>query len=498
MIGAPSPREHLVSLGSFALRAARALRFGGLAAVIGLVGTAAWVLSTARIYRSEAVIVYERGVQASSMGDTETPRQMGSRLNDMVMSRTRIQTLIKDMNLYPRTVDRRGLVEAIDEMRRRLTVSVREGYTFRVAFDGESRDLAKNVLDGLLASVVAEDRQRRLKETEEAKRFLDAERAHADADVKLKESALASFLTQHPQLASEMGGGAASAGGLIRAADRDRMGSSGGEVATLELQAAQLEESLAAMGHRPGARANEPPVDAQLIAAQTRAQAELHTAQRELADKQTTLTNEHPDVKHALKRLALAEAAERRANAAIAAWRPSATPDPGTVVTGIDSGNERAAAMRRALAAIRSQISAIRSRATPRAELPKAPGSAVAIDTDWTRLNREVSEARERQNQIEAKQFQAQLAATLAAEGQGGQLVVVDPPFKPLRPIAGGHFKIALAGVGASIMLGLLVMLLFAIFDERLYGARDLQNLISDGIIVVIPKIPPKLTAKGG
>ena len=113
----------------------------------------------------------------------------------------------------------------------------------------------------------------------------------------------------------------------------------------------------------------------------------------------------------------------------------------------------------------------------------------VAIDTEWTRLNREVSEARERQVQLEGRQFQAELMATLAGGGQGGRLIVIDPPFRPVRPITGGRFKIALIGVVASSVVSFLTIVLFAAFDDRLYGERDIRRFVKDGIIVVVPKL---------
>jgi len=496
MIGAPSPREHLAALATMMPRLVRASRFGVIAGIIGLVGTVFWVVSTRRLYHSEAALVYEHAGQSTGLaGEAEAPRHVATRLQDMVLSRQRLEGLIREMNLYPKVVDKKGMVEAIEELRRRLNVVNREGYAFRVSYDAESRDLAKAVLDKVLASVLAEDSQRRTKEAMDAKRFLDSERAHADEDLKTKEGELAAFLAKHPQLASEAGG-AATAGSLIRAADRDRIGASGSEVASLELQAAQLEESIAAAaaGRRPNAL-GEPVADPQLIAAHTRAQTELQAAQRELVEKQAVLTNEHPDVKQALRRLAHAEATERRAAAALAAWRPAPAASP---ANGPPSGaGDPTAALRRSLAAVKQQLALARSRSAPRTETPKTVTASVAIDTEFTRLNREVSEARERQNQIEGKQFHAQLAATLAAEGHGGRLVIVDPPFKPMKPVAGGHFKVALVGGVLSLLLGLLVIGIFAAFDDRLYGARDIQGLLGDGIIVVVPKVPRDRPAEG-
>lgn len=492
-----SLRDYVAGLAAHVPRLARTFRYGVIAFGVGLVATAIWVLSTQRLYRSEALVMYDRGAQASALGrDAESPRVMAARLTDMVLSRNRISSLIKELNLYPKLVEKRGQVEAIEEMRKRLRVMNSEGYTYRISYDGQAREVAKVVLERLLDSVIKEDVQRRLSEADEAKQFLDAARKQADEDVKQKESALAAFLAKHPQLAAENAGGAVT-GGLLRA---ERASSaSGSEIASLELQAAQIEaDIIAATGRRPSARSGPTAVlDPSLTAAKIRAETELHAAQADLADKQIRLTNEHPDMKRALRRVADAEAGFRRAEAAIAAWRPPAPSADDTPNPEGEALNARVTALRHALSAVRSQISAARGRSIPRPEGQRTVSSVVAIDTEWTRLNREVSEARERQTQLEGKQFQAQLAATLAAGGQGGRFVMVDPPFKPLRPVAGERFKVGLVGLFGSLLLGFAVIGVIAAFDDRLYGARDVEAVLEQGIVVVIPKGRAKLTAKG-
>jgi hypothetical protein len=487
-------RGEFAALASLVPRMLRAKWPGLIAFAVGLAGSAIWVLSSGRLYRSEAVILFERGAQTTALGhEPESARAIGARLGDAFTSRQRLESVIRELKLYPRLMEKKGRVETIDEMRKHVSLSHREGYAYRVSYDGETRQLAKEALDKLIASVIDADLKRRNSEADQTKAFLDAERQQADKDLKEKEQALAAFLTKHPQLAAETGA-AAAAGGLIRAQDRDRAVAGGGDVSALEVQAAQLEEQIAAAG---GPRAvvaqREAMADPELTAAHTRAQTELQAAQRDLAEKQGSLTNEHPDVKQALRRVTHAEAAEKRTAAALAAGTRTAA--GGAARDPEESASNRTAALRRALAAIRSQIAQVRSRSAPRVEAPRAPTSVVEIDTDWTRLNREVSEARERQGQLEAKQFQAQLAATLISGGRGGRLVVADPPFIPMRPSAGGRTKLALVGGAASAVLGLVVMLIVAAFDDRLYGSRDVESVLPDGIVVAIPKVPPRLPA---
>ena len=494
-----SPREHLSALMALAPRALRALWIGGIVMVIGLGATVAWTLSTDHLYRSEAVVTYDHGVRTSTVGnvDGDSAREISGRLRDMLTSRQRFEKIIRELNLYRRIFEHHGMGEAIDELKKHVLISSREDMAYRVSFDAPGRELAQRGLELLVNGVVEEDAQRRIHEAEETKKFLDVERKHADEDLEIKESALAGFLAAHPVYAHEAVGTAASAGGAIRGREPipGAPASSSAEVAQLELQAAQIEEALAAAGVHVAATG---PVDAPpLIAARERARSELQLAQRALTEKQAMYTNEHPDVKAAIRHVAVAEAAFHRAEAAVEADRAGqkqgAPPSPAAGEEGQDTA--RTAALKHALAAIRSQIGSVKSRTVVRQDpVPAEGGSPVTTDVEWTRLNRDVAEARERQVQLQGKQFQAELMATLAGGGQGGRLVVIDPPFRPVRPITGGRFKIAGAGLAASIVLSLLTIVLFAAFDDQLYGDRDINRIVKDGIVVVIPK----LTGKSG
>ena len=130
--------------------------------------------------------------------------------------------------------------------------------------------------------------------------------------------------------------------------------------------------------------------------------------------------------------------------------------------------------------------------------MPKEKSSLVNIDTDWTRLNREVAEARQRQQQLEARQFQAELAATLGG-GRAGRSAGDRRSAVPAHLAdRGGRGKIAMIGIAGSFVLGILVLGVFAAFDDRLYTLHDIETAIDDGIVVVIPGIPRKLPPKLG
>src|SRR5262245_48112087 len=106
-----SPRAELAVFASIAPRFMRAGWAGAIGLVVGLGVTAARAMSTTRLYRSEAVLVYERGVQAGINNEGDSGRAVAARLQEMLTSRQRLESLIKEKQLYARLVDQKGMVE---------------------------------------------------------------------------------------------------------------------------------------------------------------------------------------------------------------------------------------------------------------------------------------------------------------------------------------------------------------------------------------------------
>src|SRR6478735_4049327 len=161
--GRTPPRDGLSALLAFVPRVLRAKWIGLIAAVLGLAGTAVGVLMTKRLYRSETVLLYEKGLA----GGEESSRGLGIRLQDAFSSRVRLEGLIKKNKLYPRLVKKRGLVEAAEEMNAHVKVLLREGYAYRISYDYDDRDRAQDVLTQLVNSVIGEETERRRRQADE-------------------------------------------------------------------------------------------------------------------------------------------------------------------------------------------------------------------------------------------------------------------------------------------------------------------------------------------
>ena len=109
----------------------------------------------------------------------------------------------------------------------------------------------------------------------------------------------------------------------------------------------------------------------------------------------------------------------------------------------------------------------------------------VQLETDWLTLTRAVTEARQRQDQVEEQLFKADIQASSEGAGHGVQVSIIDPAFLPQRAIPPGRTLVASLFLAGSLVLGVLVALICAAFDDRILIARDVAM---SNVLVEVPR----------
>jgi hypothetical protein len=189
---------------------ARAGRFWLPSVVVVVVGTAcslAFAFTRHRVYKSETLMLYRETIRSSDLGGPEAgadpARKLGMKLKEMILSRTRLQQIIDEFHLFPSVVAERGYVDATDELRAQISFRVKDGDTFGLSYEGEDPERVQQITARLAEALIAENTRHRAEQAEVTKSFLDAERKRIEDDLREKETALARFLTKHPEFAKE-------------------------------------------------------------------------------------------------------------------------------------------------------------------------------------------------------------------------------------------------------------------------------------------------------
>jgi uncharacterized protein involved in exopolysaccharide biosynthesis len=473
--------------------ASRSLRFWWIGALVIVLGTAAATGAATlrkRAYRSETVLLYREGIRTSYVlgrdAETEAARKLGLRLKEMVLSRPRLETMVKELGIYQDVADAHGYVVAVDKMRGGIEFKVREGDTFLLSFTAPTPELAQQVAERLADALVAENARYRTEQVEVTRQFLVQETKRAEDELKLQEAALAGFLARHPEFAEDQFG---QGGAAVRAADQKKKagGNTSAEELALVREANRIRQRLALP---TGERAKPPKgqVDPRLAQDVADAEAELTAARRDLADKQGRLTDQHPDVVAAKNRVKSAEARAKRTKDALAS---------GELVIPEVEAPPASEAERPALEARLEQVEIELAAVRRRQEIAGSPAAKsglseqiAALEAEVARLDRELIEARERYQQIEGRQFVAEIAASTEESGQAAQMVVVDPAFVPTRPVGGGRMKFVVLGFLASCALAGALVLGCGLFDDRLYDKTDVELLEIAPLLATVPRPP--------
>ena len=458
----------------------------------------AFVMTAPRSYKSETVIQYQESIRSGDLvgggdGSNESARRVGARLKEMLNSRATLEPLITELKLYPSTMESRGLVDAVDEMRKHITFRAREGDTFEIAFESNSRELAQEVTKRLAEVIVQEASSRRAEQAKTLKEFLDAESDRNQIDLKNKEGELAKFLALHPDFAKPTMSDVHSA---PAATALPGAGATSGDpmLAALEWKASRIERQLKAGA---GGAVDPAPAPKPRSAAPAKLpdSAELVAARKDLEDKAGRFTDKHPDVVAARNRVRTAEAAQAAAQAAAdQAAAAAATDDEQPVKPATDANRE---ALTKQLADLKLQIAARRGAAGTTAGTGKrveqpAPaanhGAAVDLEVEFRRLQREATEARDRQRQLDDKRFKASITASSVMNDRNIQVSVLDPAYRPTHPISRPRSTLLGGALLLCLVLALLTAGVSAWLDDRIHDRADLEHLDVVPLLAVIPR----------
>jgi uncharacterized protein involved in exopolysaccharide biosynthesis len=445
------------------------------------------VFLKARVYKSETVVLYQETIRSSDItggeGGGDNARRVGARLREMLLSRASLEPIVLDLPRYAQIADRRGMVDAVDELRGHISFRAREGDTFEIGFEGASPHEVQDVTRRLGDRIVQEAANRRAEQAKALKEFLDAESDRNKAALKTAEGNMGSFLALHPEflpLTLPGAGKTAVPGAASALLPPAPAGTKDPQLFAMEMEAASIDRQLRAARGAPVVAPQAPQESAELVA-----------ARKDLADKLAHFTPKHPDVVAAQARVRAAEAEQRKLAAA--------SPDPppsGAKLSDADREN-----LETRLAILRRQI-AVRRAGGPTAALAPVPSgstvalgtgpTSVALEVEFRRLQREVEDLRERQRQLDDKQFKASITASSVLNDRNIQVSILDPAYLPAHPISKPRSTSLATFLAVGLILAILTALVSARLDDRIFQRADLEVLDMLPVVGVIPRGPQR------
>ena len=447
-------------------------------AIFTTLGAVALSMQIKNTYRSETLIlVIPQRVPETYVKTTMTMR-IEDRLRSIqeeILSRTRLEKVIDDFNLYPELRAERPMEEVVAIMKTQIDVDTVRDDAFKVAFTAGSPRTAMIVADRLAGMFIEENARARVDSARDTDTFLESQLEDARRRLEEHENKLKLFRERY---SGELPGQLEANLNTIRASqqqiqslnesidrDRDRR---------LVLEK-QIADALNGTVDLPAAEARtETTLD------------QLEKAKSELRALESRLKAGHPDLTAKQRQVAsLEKQVQDEAAAGLdtpAAARP-ASPD---VVR-----KARARPHQLELDKVDRQI------AQKQLEIDRLKGvvadyqrrvdSVPGHESEQTSLMRDYDTLKLVYSNLLAKKEDSKISASLEKQQVGEQFKILDPARLPERPFSPNRLRITLIGFGVGLTLGLALAGFLEYRDTSLRTEDEIVKMLVLPVVAAIP-----------
>jgi polysaccharide chain length determinant protein (PEP-CTERM system associated) len=449
---------------------------------------------------STSILIIPQRVPENFVRPTVTA-DLNERLNmitQQILSRTRLERIIQEFNLYERERRTKIMEDVIEQMRGDIDVNIArprsrrdDVNSFSVSFAANDARTAMRVTERLASLFVQENLEDRELLADQTDQFLKGQLEEARRRLLEQERKLQDFRQRNngrlpDQVSSNLQllqGAQSRLQNLAESANRDRDRLFALDKLLSEMPAGGVTTVIQPSAPSPR-RGNEPtPVTAAQL---------LETARAELRGMQLRLTAQHPDIGR--QKRVIAELEKKADEEALQQPLSAVTPAP--VPTIVDRATQqrneqRAEQMRTEIAEIRARLEGERREAanlqTTIAELGGRVQAGPALESQLTELMRDYETLQDGYTALLKKSEDSKMALRLEQRQIGEQFKIIDGARLPEKPISPDRFRINMLGILGGLGLGLGLIAFLEYRDTSFKSDDDVMTTLSLPVLAVIP-----------
>jgi polysaccharide chain length determinant protein (PEP-CTERM system associated) len=451
-------------------------------------------------YRCETLILvipqrvpdaYVRSSVTTSNDRTSSIQDRIETSKQQILSRTRLERIITELNLYPK--ERRvGLIEdVVQRMRTDVQVQpVSRGDAFTVSFTYVERRLALEVVNRLAAAFIDESNQDRTLFAESTTSFLETQLDEARRNLQEIEAKVADYRKKHSgELPTERDSNL-----QVLANTQSQLQQLGESINRDRDRRYLLERTLTEMSAEAAAAPPMPvavsPTAGDVTALTGRTAAErLEQARAQLAALLIRYKKDHPDVVRLAKDIAELEAKvqqeslQRPLSPEASPSRPASPADEQRQVRMRESRLE-IEGLDRLIAGKQQDEKTLRAKI---AEYQRRVEATPARETELTGLLRDYSTVQSHYASLLTKQEDSKIAAALERRQIGEQLRMVDQPRLPEKPVSPNRPMLDLTGAAVGLAIGLGLVAFLEYRDNSFRSDEEVVRLLAIPVVATIP-----------
>jgi polysaccharide chain length determinant protein (PEP-CTERM system associated) len=420
--------------------------------------------------------------------DTTDISQRLASMQQQILSRSRLEPIIRQFGLYPNDVNRTSIDELVGRLQKAIEVTPVQpmaqtqavnlpGFFVNVKLDNPRN--AQQVCTAITSMFIEQSLSVRQQHSEDTTQFLSQQLADAKAQLDQQDAALATFKSRHSGslpdeeqtnlnlltgLTSQLD---AATQALARAQQDKGFAES---VLTQQITAWQASQS----GRNPDT------LEQQLTALQT-----------QLASLEARYTDDYPDVIKAKSDIAalqkkLAENNNRAVTTESDKPQRSLV-EPGQITqlrAQVHTVEQVIAEKSREQEQIKQQIKLYQDRVQ----------SSPVVEEQYKELTRGYQTALDSFNDLQRKRGESQMATELERQQEGEQFRVLDPANLPTKPSFPNRPLFAAGGLVGGIGLGLGLAFLLEMRDTSMRTERDVEFVLRLPVLAMVPEIGPLAT----
>jgi len=466
-----------------------------LPAVLITAGVFAWVRTLPNLYTSDTLIlVVPQQVPETYVRSTVTTRieDRLQTITQQILSRTRLERIIQDFNLYPEQRKNAIMEDIVERMRGSIGVQVVKGDAFRVSFTSDDARTAMRVTERLASLFIEENLRDREVLAEGTNQFLEAQLEDARRRLVETERKVEDYKKEYDgqlpeQREANMQGlhnAEMQLQALTESLNRDR-----DQKLNMERQVADVEATDSVT---TPSTTNFPVTSADGVPIGATAAQQLELAQAALQALQQKYKDTYPDVTAAKRRVA---ELQKKADAEALARPVSAPASPAELFK-----KNRLAEARAQLQKLDKQIAdkadSEQKLRTVMSTYQKRIEAAPARDAELTELTRDYRTLQTMYTSLLAKKEDSKVAANLERRQIGEQFKILDPARLPERPTSPNRQQLHLMGIAVAAGLGLALAALMEYLDKTLKSEMDVRAALNLVVLAGIP-ILPDVTRRG-
>lgn len=458
---------------------------------------ASWVLPAS--YRSETVILVERQKVPEQYVVPNVAVDLQERLQSMtqqILSRTRLEKIIENFNLYPQERARMGLDQVVEKMRSEIKIDLVEApnhqgelTAFKISYSAPSAKLAQDITGELTSLFIDENLQAQAQQSESTTQFLANQLDEAKKNLEEQEKKLKEYKTEYlGQLPEQLQSNVQILSGLQGQLEAAESAMHQAQQQKTYLESLSSHYKSISTSPEGGTKDDIPK--------------QIETLKAELADMNTRYTPNHPDVRRLKEKIAALEklnATNVDKAAANTKKEDAGDPQPKNL-----SDLQAMSPIMQVEGQIKANDLEIKNREREVKELQARVESyqgrlnlTPLREQQLADLTRDHEQALNNYQSLLAKAMQSRLATNLERRQQGEQFSIIDPPSLPRRPYWPNRLTLSLVGLGVGLGLSLLVTAALEVTQNRLRGEKDAAAILAMPILAGIPLIasPAKVAA---